>query len=74
MPKKRPYDRPEGVQFWGPTDAIETRIRRLSEQVKALRQELTTTNNRLTVVNDKRLPLPRNPGPHDPQARSRKRR
>ena len=54
MPKKRPHERPEGAHFGGSTDAIETRIPKLGEDVRALRKELTVTSKRLAAVNDKR--------------------
>lgn len=74
MPKKRLHERPEGVHFWGSTDAIETRIRKLGEDVRALRKELTDTSRKLAAVNDKRLPSPPDETFPQTRPRSRKRR
>jgi uncharacterized small protein (DUF1192 family) len=74
MPKKRPEELQQGVKSWGFTDPIETRIRRLTDEVRALRNELTVKKNRLSAANDTRLPSRPDAQADIPRARSRKRR
>ena len=46
MPKKHPKDLHESAKFWGSSEAIETRLRKLANEVRALRLEMADDRKR----------------------------
>jgi hypothetical protein len=57
MPQKRSENRQKGVQIWGQSQPIETRLRELTEEVKAFRRELHEAQKKSRLgKGDERLP------------------
>lgn len=63
MPRKRRTDLYESARMWATTDGIDARLRELTHEVRALRQEIANDldRNRHARLNDRRLPPDRKP-------------
>ena len=70
MPQKRSESRQKGVQIWGQSQPIETRLRELTEEVKAFRRELHEAQKKRSRLGKRDERLPSRPDAPGTPARS----